>query len=108
MKPNKPALAIHHIMAYKVQTHMFFMSYNNLYITKFIAEKGRIIQPKAFKQNELIFPPKWSMSMSKITGPCIYKRPYGGYWRMKEYQSLFPKKQNPCIRVKNFKLKENI
>ena len=48
MKPNESALAVHHTMTSKVQTHMFSMSHSNL-----------LIQPKTFKQNQPIFPTQW-------------------------------------------------
>lgn len=35
MKPNELALVVHYTMTYKVQTHMFSMSYSNLLITRF-------------------------------------------------------------------------
>ena len=59
MKPNELALAVHHTMTYKVQTHMFSMSHNNLPITRFTVKERRIIQLRTFKQNQLSFPLHW-------------------------------------------------
>ena len=49
MKPDKSALAIHHSMTYKVQTHMFSMSNSGKPITRFIAGEGRVIQPRIYR-----------------------------------------------------------
>ena len=59
MKSDELTLIIHHTMTYKVQTHMFSTSHNNLSITKFTIGEGRIIQSKTFKQNQLSFPLQW-------------------------------------------------
>ena len=59
MKPDESALAIHHSMTYKVQTHMFSISSSGKPITKFIAGEGRVIQSMIYRQNQLIFPPQW-------------------------------------------------
>lgn len=108
MKLNESALVVYPIVTYKVQTHIFFMSYSNLFITKFIVEKGRIMQPKTFKKNQLIFPQRW-ISMNKIIGPCRSMRPHEWIeWQMEKYQFLFLKKQSPYIHVKSIKLKESI
>lgn len=105
MKSNESTLAIHHTMAYNAQTHMFSMSHNNPHITRFIIGKGRIIQPKAFKQNQLIFPPKWSMRISKIIGPYIYKRPRE--WILTDGKILvfFPRETKPLYLCEKCQIK---
>ena len=57
IKRDESAHPVHHTMNYKVQTHMFSMSHNNLSITRFTIGERRIIQPKTFKQNQLSFLP---------------------------------------------------
>lgn len=56
MKLDESALAIHHFMTYKIQTHMFSMSNIGKPITRFIAGEGKVIQPRIYRQNQLIFP----------------------------------------------------
>ena len=51
MKPDESALAIHHTMTYKVQTHLFFMSSFGKPITRFLAGDGRVFQPRTYRQN---------------------------------------------------------
>lgn len=46
-------------MTYKVQTHIFFINSTGRPITRFLAGEGRVIQPRAYRQNQFIFPPRW-------------------------------------------------
>lgn len=59
MKPDESTLAIYHSMTYKIQTHMFSMSNIGKPITRFITGEGRVIQPRIYRQNQLIFPLQW-------------------------------------------------
>jgi len=69
MKPDESALAIHHTMTYKVQTHLFSMSSSGRPITRFLAGDGRVFQPRTYRQNQLIFPPQWINEYEKNNRP---------------------------------------
>ena len=56
MKPDQPAIAVHHTMTYKVQTHLFSLSHTNLPAIR-LSTDGRIIHPQNYTQNQLVFPP---------------------------------------------------
>lgn len=69
MKSDESYLAIH-------QTYMFFMNHNNLPITRFTIGEGRIIQPKALEQNQLVFPHRWINEYEQNNKPLqVYETP---------------------------------
>ena len=69
MKPDESALAIHHSMTYKFQTHMFSMSRSGNPITRFLNGERRIIQPRTYRKNQLVFPPQWINEYEKNNMP---------------------------------------
>lgn len=69
MKHDESALAIHHSMTYKVQTHMFSMNSTGRPITRFLTGEGRVIEPRAYMQNQLVFPPQWINEYEKNNRP---------------------------------------
>lgn len=38
---------------------MFSINSTGRPITRFLTEEGRVIEPKAYMQNQLVFPPQW-------------------------------------------------
>ena len=52
-------------MTYKVQT----MSSSGKPITRFIAGEGRVIQPRIYRHDQLIFPPQWINEHEKNSKP---------------------------------------
>ena len=109
MKPDESALAIHHTMTYKVQTHLFSMSSTGRPITRFLSGDVRVFQPRTYRQNQLIFHHNGSMSMKKATGlnRSMRFQKLAGY-KKGGYQFLFPLRQKPSIHVRSPSLKESI
>ena len=102
MKPDESALAVHHTMTYKIQTHMFSMSHNNLSITRFTAGEGRIIQPITFKQNQLSFPPQQINEYEQNNKPLqVHEAPKADRLKDGRISVSFPKEiriMYPCER----------
>lgn len=48
---------------------MFSMSNFGIPITRFLAGEGRVIQPRVYQQNQLIFLPQWINKYEKNSWP---------------------------------------